>query len=259
MSESILYRVERGVSIVSLNRPEIHNALDDESSQLLGETIDRALTDPESRVVLLRGEGKSFCSGRDTRVLGKRNTGLSHFEHLTRSQARKFRLMDSRKPTIAALRGHAVGGGFEMALHCDMRVASNDARLSLPEIRHGLLVDGGGSSITAVLAGPSRAKYLLMSGKPIGADQALAWGLVDFVTTPEDLDATALDIAADLAAQPPVHLAAAKYLVDGVHGERIRRVMNDELMVQNGIYLTADYAEAKAARAEKRPPRFTGR
>ncbi|MBV9840903.1 MAG: enoyl-CoA hydratase/isomerase family protein [Sphingomonadaceae bacterium] len=259
MSGTVRYRVERGVSIVSLNRPERHNALDDESSALLWETIDRAIADEESRVVMLRGEGKSFCSGRDTQQLGKRLTGLSDFEHLTRGQARKLRLIESWKPVIAAVRGHAVGGGFELALQCDMRVAADDVRFSLPEIHYGILTDGGGSTITAALAGASRAKYLLMSGEPIGAELALAWGLVDFVTTPAALDVYALDLASKLAAKPPVHLAAAKYLVDGVHGERVKRGLRDELMVQTALFRTDDYQEARAARREKRAPNYTGR
>jgi len=261
MSETPLvrYEVADGVSIVSLNRPERHNALNDEAAAAMWEAIDRGLADPESRVLLLRGEGKSFCSGRDTQALGVRATGLSDFQHLTRSQARKFRLLESRKPAIAAVRGYALGGGFELALQCDIRIAATDARLSLPEINYGILTDGGGSSIVASLAGPSRAKYLLMSGEPIGAQQALDWGLVDFVTTPEELDAYALALAKKLAGKPPVHLAAAKYLVDGVFGERVRRGLHDELMVQTALFKTEDYQEARAARREKREPNYNGR
>ncbi|MBV9509627.1 MAG: enoyl-CoA hydratase/isomerase family protein [Caulobacteraceae bacterium] len=257
--DPVLYEVVDRVSVISLNRPERHNALDDAAAAALWEAIDRGLAEPESRVLLLRGEGKSFCSGRDTTVLGKRLTGLSDFEHLTRSQQRKFRLLDSPKPVVAALRGHAVGGGFELALQADIRIASTDTRMSLPEINYGILTDGGGSSITASLAGPSRAKYLLMSGEAIGAQQALDWGLVDFIASPEELDDAALGLARKLAAKPPVHLAAAKYLVEGVLGERVRRGLRDELMVQTGLFKTDDYQEARAARRERRDPDYKGR
>jgi len=255
----ILYELVDGVSVISLNRPERHNALDDEAAAAMWEAIERGLGDPGGRVLLLRGEGKSFCSGRDTSVLGHRATGLSDFEHLTRSQQRKIRLLDSQKPVVAAVRGHAVGGGFELALQADIRVAATDARMSLPEINYGILTDGAGAAIVATLAGASRAKYLLMSGKPIGAQLALDWGLVDFLVAPEELDDFALGLAKDLAAKPPVHLAAAKYLVDGVSGDRVRRGLRDELMVQTALFKTEDYQEARAARRENRQPKYVGR
>jgi enoyl-CoA hydratase/carnithine racemase len=166
--------------------------------------------------------------------------------------------MDSQKPVVAAVRGYAIGGGCELALQCDIRVASETVQLSLPEIDHGIITDGGGSVITAALAGASRAKYLLMTGERIDAAQALAWGLVDFVVPDTELDERALAIARKIAAKPPIHIAVAKQLIDGLDGERIRRGLREELLAISMLYKTEDRQEARAARAEKRTPQFKG-
>lgn len=255
---SILYHVEAGVGIITFNRPDRHNGMDDAMAAAFGEAVDAALADNAVRAILLRGAGRSFCAGRDTKALGVRPAGVSDFTHVRNSQARKLRLLDSVKPTIAAVRGHAIGGGFELALLCDIRVASTTARLSLPEIDHGIITDGGGSVITASLIGASRAKFLLMTGEPIDARRALEWGLVDFVTEDDQLDGEALELAKKIAARPPIHLAMAKQLIDGLLGDSIRRGIREELIAITALYKTEDRQEAKTARSEKRSPNFKG-
>jgi enoyl-CoA hydratase/carnithine racemase len=258
MSETILTRIESYVAIVTLNRPHRHNAMDDAMSAALGDVVTSLQADPDVRVILLRGEGPSFCTGRDTASLGVRHEGVSDFAHVSNSQKRKFQILDSQKPFVAAVRGFAIGGGCELALQCDIRIASETARFSLPEIDHGIITDGGGSVITAAIAGPSRAKYMLMTGEKIDAQQALQWGLVDFVVPDDALDTKAFDIAAKIAARPPIHVAIAKQLIDGVHGDQIRRGLREELVAITALYKTADRQEARAARAEKRTPSYKG-
>lgn len=258
MTDTIQSRTEQGVAIITFNRPHRHNAMDDAMSAAFGEALTAAQADDAVRSIMLRGEGPSFCTGRDTAALGKRAPGVSDFAHVSRSQKRKFQLMDSQKPVVAAVRGYAIGGGCELALQCDIRVASETAQLSLPEIDHGIITDGGGSVITAALAGASRAKYLLMTGERIDAAQALAWGLVDFVVPDTELDERALAIARKIAAKPPIHIAVAKQLIDGLDGERIRCGLREELLAISMLYKTEDRQEARAARAEKRTPQFKG-
>ncbi|HVW43695.1 MAG TPA: enoyl-CoA hydratase/isomerase family protein [Amycolatopsis sp.] len=255
----VLYEVVDGVAVISFNRPHRHNAMTDESSALFHEHLMRARDDRDVRVILVRGEGPSFCSGRDTASLGVRATGLSDFEHLSRSLQRKLSLRDIQKPVIAAVHGHAVGGGFEIALSCDIRVVATDARLSLPEINWGIMTDSGGSVVTTALAGPGRAKYLLMTGEAISGRQAHEWGLADFVTSPEELDEVARGLAHTIAARPPINVAFAKQLVDAVHGEVVRQGLRNELVALTAIYQTDDYREARAARREGRVPRFHSR
>jgi len=256
---SVLYAVQDAVATISFNRPHRHNALDNAATALFAELLANARDDRDVRVIILRGEGPSFCSGRDTASLGQRAEGVSHFDHLSDSLRRKLTFLDIQKPIIAAIQGYAIGGGFETALKCDIRVAAENAKLSLPEIEWGIMTDSGGSVITAELAGPSRAKYLLMTGETIGARQALDWGLVDFVTIPAELDALALSIARKIAAQPPINVALAKQLVDGLNGDAIRRGIRNEMVALTALYGTEDYREARAARRENRRPEYKGR
>ncbi|MAJ60283.1 MAG: hypothetical protein CBC48_09900 [bacterium TMED88] len=252
-------RLEEGVGIVSLNRPDKHNALNDEMSAELRQAFEWAFDTPEVRCVLLRGEGRSFCSGRDTTVLGHRAGDESDFAFVRRAQDGRLSMLDAPKPIVAAMRGHVIGGGLEMALAADMRVAADDVRLRLPEIRYGILPDTGGTQFLTALIGPSKTKYLVMSGQAVEAEQALQWGIVDWVVAPEALDEEALRIAKQLASGPPLAIAMAKQLIDQFHGESVRRGIREELLAQSALFKTEDYQEARSALREKRSPRYKGK
>lgn len=259
MAQLVLRENKSGVAIITLNRPERHNAIDDEMGDALRDALDAALGDDDARVLVLRGEGKSFCSGRDTTVLGHRARDESDFHFVRRAQDGRLKLMDSPKPVVAALKGGVIGGGCEMALSADIRVSSADLKMRLPEINYGLLPDTGGTQILTALIGPSRAKYMAMSGEAIDAETALAWGAVDFVVAPEELDARAFAIAQSLAEKPPIALAMAKQLVDQMHGPAIRLGIRQELLAQTALFKTEDYTEARAAVREKRKPKYKGK
>jgi enoyl-CoA hydratase len=259
MSDGVLYEIEGHVGIITLNRPERHNAIDDATSELYQQVLDQALGDDMVRVVLLRGAGKSFCSGRDTAVLGHRARDESDYHFVLRAQQGRLKVLDSPKPFVAAIRGAAIGGGAEMALACDIRVASSDLVLALPEINYGLLPDTGGTQYLANLIGRSRAKYMVMTGSRIDADTALAWGAVDFVVAPDAVDEKALEIAQTVATKPPLALAMAKTMIDhGVAGA-VRSGIAQELLAQTALFRTEDYTEARAALREKRPPTYKGK
>ena len=259
MSERVLHRLEDGVGVVSLNRPDKHNAMDDASGPALREALEWAYESPEVRAVLLRGEGPSFCSGRDTTQLGHRARDESDFAFVRRAQDGRLSMLDAPKPVVAALRGHVIGGGMELALAADMRVAASDVRLRLPEVRYGILPDTGGTQFLTTLIGPSKTKYLVMTGEAVDAEQALAWGIVDWVVAPDELDAKALAIAKQLAAGPPLAVSMAKQLVDQVFGETIRRGIREELLAQTTLFKSEDYQEARAALREDRAPRYRGK
>lgn len=259
MSELVVRESVDGVAIVTLNRPERHNAINDEMGEALRNAIDAALEDDAARVLLLRGEGKSFCSGRDTTVLGHRARDESDFHFVRRAQDGRLKLLDSPKPIVAALKGGVVGGGCEMALAADIRVSSTELRMRLPEINFGILPDTGGTQMLTALIGPSRTKYMAMSGEAIDAQTALDWGAVDFVVPPEELDAKALSIAKSLADKPPIALAMAKQLVDQMHGPAIRSGVRQELLAQTALFKSEDYAEARTAIREKRKPKYKGK
>jgi enoyl-CoA hydratase/carnithine racemase len=247
MSAAVLYDLRDGVGVLSFNRPERHNAVDDDMHEQWTTAVLDAIADPEVRCIVLRGEGRSFCSGRDTSQLGRRRAGDTDFRFIRRHQDVRLAMLDAPKPIIAAIRGHALGGGLETALAADMRIAATDAVLGFPEINYGLTVDTGGSPLATALAGPARAKWLLMSGERIDAAQALAWGLVDWVVEPDELDATALSRATRLAAAAPTAIALTKQLVDQAWASAFRAGIRQELVAQMALFAGEEHRQTKAA------------
>lgn len=259
MGDLVLRDLTEGVAVVSLNRPEKHNAFSDELVAAWRSAVAWAIEERDARCILLRGEGPSFSAGRDLTELGQRAHGESDFEFVRRAQDHKLRLAEAPKPVVAALKGYVLGGALETALWADIRIAADDVQMGLPEIRIGILPDTGGTQLLSVLVGPARAKYLIMTGERVGAAEALAWGLVNEVVSPERLDERAGEVARRLAAGPPLALALAKQLVDQMWTEQVRRGVRQELIAQTALFASEDHREAKAARREDRPPRFRGR
>lgn len=258
-SNTVLFKVDRGVGVVTFNRPEKHNAFNDEMSAAMGSIIELALSHVDVRCVLIRSNGASFSSGRDTTQLGQRPSGESDFEFVQRAQRTRMLILDSPKPTVVEMRGFALGGACELALSGDIRVADMSVQLAFPEVRYGIAVDTGGSALATALAGPSKAKYLMMTGERIDAATALAWNLVDFLVPPDELEARARAIAQRLADNAPLAVQMSKQLVDNVWAGSVRAAMRSELMAQTALFTSRDRAEVGAARAEGRPPEFTGR
>lgn len=259
MSDYVKYEVRDGVGIITLNRPEKMNAMNDEMSDALHELAEHAFDDPESRVILFRAEGKSFCAGRDTTQLGTRARDESDYHFVLRHQQRNLRAMDLPKPIVAAINGYAIGGGFELALSADIRIAADDAKMAIPEIKYGLLPDTGASQFLSALIGPSRTKLMMLTGRMIGADQAENWGMVDLVVPRDKLDEEAFTLAADMASRPPIALAMGKQLAGHLWNGRVREGIGMELLTQTALFQSEDYREARTALREKRQPVYRGR
>jgi enoyl-CoA hydratase/carnithine racemase len=240
--------VQDGVGILSFNKPERHNAFDDEGQAEMLEAFTWAQKSKDFTVVLMRGEGRSFSSGRDTSKLGVRQPGVQHHEFLKEATRNIHALLDMGKPMIAAVKGATIGGAAEMAMMCDFRVSSTDLRFSLPEAKHGVCVDQGGSALVSSLIGPARAKYLLMTGDMLDAKTAYEWGLVDFLVAPEELDAKALEIAVRIARNPQRAVSAAKSLVDDIWSDVIRAAMRRELTTQLVLFGSEEFAELREKR-----------
>jgi len=256
----VLVETKDRVRIITLNRPERHNAVHDEMSAALNRAFVEAAADDEVVSILLRGNGPSFCSGRDVSVLGHRAKGESDFAFVRRSQmGRQHNVWDIPKPIVAELKGAVLGGGCELALAADVRLAATDLKMGFPEINYGLVTDMGGSQMMTTLIGPSRAKYMVLSGERIDAETALAWGAVDFVVEPQALEARAFALARTLAGKPPIALAMGKQMVDQMHMGAMKAGMGQELLAQTALFLTEDYQEARAAHREKRTPVYKGR
>ncbi|MBP1685893.1 MAG: enoyl-CoA hydratase/isomerase family protein [Deltaproteobacteria bacterium] len=237
-----------GVGILSFNRPEVHNAMDDEAIAEIYDAFVWAKQNKDVRVVVLRGEGKSFHAGRDVRVMGVRKPGVSHYEFMKTGQRNIVTLLEMGKPTIAAMKGGTVGGGAEFALCCDIRVSSTELKFALPEVKFGLAVDQGGSALAVSLIGPSKTKWLLMTGETIGAQTALEWGVVDFLVAPEELDAKVMEIATKIAANPTRAVLAAKDLVDELWADGVRAAIRRELTTQLALFASEEFAELRAKR-----------
>jgi enoyl-CoA hydratase len=247
------------VALVTLDRPERLNAI----GALTLEQLDRALTDigedPALGVVVITGAGKAFCAGADIAELATLDGPRAFAEHLRHFTDVFGRLQELPKPSIAAIDGIALGGGFELALACDLRIGSRRARLGVPEVKLGLLPGAGGSQRLARMLPPGLAKQLLMTGEPLDGAAAHRLGLLNELVDDGEALPAALRLAATMSALPPLALAAAKALVDEGGplplGAGIARERDAVAMLST----TADAAEGINAFLAKRAPCFHGR
>jgi enoyl-CoA hydratase len=247
-----------GTAIVTVNRPEAMNALDLEHAESLREALAELAADDSARVVVLTGAGeKAFIAGADIKymqsldVLGARRWGeLGH--------ACGDLLETMPKPTIAAVNGFALGGGCELALACDLRLASSNARLGQPEIDLGVLPGWGGSVRLARTTTLGFAKALILTGRPVDAEEALAHGLVNAVYEPGELHEKTLELCRGLEAKSPVALAYAKEAVNLALQGPHRTNLDSEARLFAMLFASEDQKEGMAAFVEKRPPEFRG-
>jgi enoyl-CoA hydratase len=250
---------EGGIAIVTVDRPEAMNALDLEHLEALHARLAELASDESTRVVVLTGAGeKAFIAGADVRYM----QGLGVLE------ARRWgelghacgNLLETMpKPTIASINGYALGGGCELALACDLRLASSNARIGQPEIDLGVLPGWGGSVRLARTTTLGFAKALILTGRPVDARDALQHGLVNAVYEPEELRAKTLDLCHRLEAKSPVALAYAKEAVNLALQGPHRTNLEIEARLFAMLFATEDQKEGMAAFAEKRPPEFRGR
>jgi enoyl-CoA hydratase len=251
--------VDGSVAILTLDRPGRLNAIGSDTISLLQDALDAIEDNPELRVVVVTGEGRAFSAGADITELDRLHT--SHdFARFVRTLTDSFgRLARLPQPSIAAVDGLALGGGFELALACDLRIAGEGARFGVPEVRLGLLPGASGTQRLARLLPPSIAKQLLMTAEMLTADDALRWGLVNRVVPAGEALAASLELARSLAIGPPKALAAAKRLVDEGTEMPFDTAVGLEREVVAMLFATDDRQEGVAAFLEKRQPTFTGR
>ncbi len=251
-------QVERshGVVTITLDRPHRKNAVNEVMWNELGVTFRSIGARSEDRVVVITGAGGAFCSGADLSPGAAAVRGLAGMRHIGDVC---LALHNLPQPTIAKVNGIAAGAGLNMALGCDLVVASSDARFSEIFSRRGLSVDFGGSWVLPRLIGMQRAKELVLLADIIDAAEAERLGLVNKVVPPEALDDAVADWSRRLAAGPPIALAQSKRLLDNSFSVTLEQAVDDESRAQTINFVTADTAEAIAAFLEKRSPRFEGR
>jgi enoyl-CoA hydratase len=250
---------EGGAAIVTVDRPEAMNALDLEHAESLRATLGELAEDDSARVVVLTGAGeKAFIAGADIKYM----QGLGVLEARRWGQLGHDcgNLLETMpKPTIASINGYALGGGCELALACDLRLASSNAKIGQPEIDLGIIPGWGGSVRLARTTTLGFAKEMIFGGRPVDAQQALEHGLVNAVCEPGELREQTLELCRGLEAKSPLALAYAKEAVNVALQGPHRTNLETEARLFAMLFASEDQSEGMAAFAEKRPPEFTGR
>lgn len=258
MAGTVRLEVDGSIATITNDNPEKHNAFDDDmDAQLfgvLGELAGRA----DIRAVIWRGEGKSFSSGRDVGSIGTLKVPLSHHELMRRGHRGIQKLWEIDAPVIVACKGWVMGAAFQRALLCDIRVAAQGTRFRLPEVTYGVIPDTGGVGVLYEMCGHGVASDMVLTGRIMPADEALAHGVVSRVVPEGDLDTTVREIAEQIASSPAVTVKMAREVIKHLALPAIRSSMADEMIYQTFINKSDDIAEMRAARAEERDPRYTG-
>ncbi|WP_430332542.1 enoyl-CoA hydratase/isomerase family protein [Rhodococcus sp. ACT016] len=242
------------VATILLDRPDRRNALDLNGFRLLREAIHEVGSDPEIRVAVIKGAGGTFCSGADLQAV----RGAHPLDRMREINEAASALGECSKPLIAHVDGFAVGAGWNIALLCDVVVATPEARFAQIFAKRGLSIDFGGSWILPRVVGPHQAKRLTMLAETIDADEALRLGAVTWVVERERIDSFVADVAARLAAGPPVALAQSKQLLD----RGVTRTLGEALDAEASAVVVnfgTDATEAVSAFVDKREPVFEGR
>ena len=256
---TILHEAADGVVTITLNRPEVHNAMNEQMRQELTRCFGDLATSDAARVVVVTGAGeRAFSAGADIREFVEPQVPVRFRESRKRVDFRQA--MDRcPQPIIAAIRGYALGGGLELALACDIRLASEDAQLGLTEVNLAIIPGGGGTQRLPRLVGRGRALEMILTGARIDAREAWRIGLVERVVPAADVLAAARELARTLAEKAPVALRYAKEAV--VKG--LELPLADGLRLENDLATllrtTEDRVEGAKAFLEKRKPRFTGK
>lgn len=256
--ERIRLEIDGPIATITNNNPDKHNAFDDGMDLALFEILGELRQRPDVRVVIWQGEGKSFSSGRDVSSIGTNKQPVSHHELMRRGHRGIQQLWDIDAVFIVACKGWVMGGSFQRALMCDIRVAAEGTRFRLPELTHGVIPDTGGVGILYQMAGHGLVSDMVLTGRILTADEALSHGIVSRVVPADQLDSTVREMAEQIAKAPMVSVKMFRKVVAHLSQPEIRTSMEDELIYQTFVTQSADMAEMRAARAEDRAPNYTG-
>ncbi len=260
--QCLLYDVQDRIATLTLNRPDRLNALGDTLRDDLYDAVTRSAADPNVGVLVITGAGRGFCSGGDVKTMSEREQrgeAQSTSERFAPLRDRIIlALRDCPKPVIAAVNGAAAGAGMNLALACDMRIASSAAKFAQSFVKRGLHPDWGGTYFLPRIVGTAKACELIFTGDTIDAAEALKLGIVNAVVAPEALMAETGKLARRIAAGPPVAIRLAKRAIHHNQDVDLRAALEFETFAQNISKDTQDAKEGVRAFVEKRAPVFRG-
>ncbi len=256
---TLLVERANGIATLTLNRPEARNALDLVMRREMLGALDEVEGDPTSRVVILTGAGGHFCSGGDVKTMRQSHTAAEGRARVETLNKLVLRLVNFPLPTIAMVDGYAVGAGSNLALCCDLVVASDRAKFGELFCKIGLGVDGGGTWLLPRVVGMARAKELAFTGEIIDAAEAARIGLVNRVVPAAELQKITRALAEKIAAGPPLALRLDKQMLNRAASNDLAAALELEAFSQGLAIVSEDHKEGVAAFFGKRPPKFTGR
>lgn len=261
MSETdpILLDVRDGIATITNNRPEKHNAANDEMDTALWAAIAEVKANPDVRCVVWNANGKSWSSGRDTTQLGIRTEDIDNLSFIERGQSGCMTLFDLNVPVICAHKGWVIGGSFERSLVADIRICTPTTRYMLPEVKHGVLTDTGGMARLFQMVGHGLTMDLILTGRVLEAEEALQHGIVSRIVEEDELEDAAREMAKGIAAAPAFTVKMARRNMHLIADAMVRQSIREEATTQTMVFASEDYAEMKAAREAKRTPKYRGR
>nr|PZN88222.1 MAG: enoyl-CoA hydratase [Pseudomonadota bacterium] len=256
MSVVLAEQPAAGVLLLRINRPEARNALNMEVRKALVDELESAAANPEIRAAIITGNEKAFAAGADIREM----RDLGPIEAMQRGAHKLWdRIAAFPKPLIAAVNGYALGGGCELALHCDIIIAGESAKFGQPEVKVGILPGGSGTQRLVRAVGKYKAMLLILTGEMIGAREASEMGLVSRVVSDDQVVSHAIEMAAGIAKLAPLAVELAKEVVLAGQDASLASGLSLERKALWLAFATEDKREGMSAFLEKRPPNFKGK
>ncbi len=254
-----LYEKSEGIATITINRPQALNALNEETLREISSRIADARQDENIKVIVFTGAGdRAFCAGADLNMM----KGKSAYEgmHLSQSgQKLTLEIEELEKPVIAALNGYTLGGGLELAMACDLRMASDNAQLGQPEVNVGLIPGWGGTQRLPRLVGKGKAKEMIFTGGRVDAKTAEQLGLVNKVVPLDQLKSAVKELASEIMNKPPIAIELSKQLINKSTEIDLRVGLMNEAEAFGVLASTEDFREGVGAFLEKRKPHYKGK
>jgi len=259
MNDTVTTHIDGAVAWITLNRPDAMNAINNDVRVALPNAIDTADANPDVRAIVLRGSGpRAFCVGADIKEFAAVDAPAMYRQE--RVHHHWIAAFDrATKPLIAAIHGYCLGGGLEIALACDIRIAATDATFGLPETGHGIIPAAGGTQRITRVLGMGVALDMVLTGQRVDARHALSLGLVSRLAEPDALEELSRGLAQGIAERPPLAIQFAKEAIKTSTDTHLAAGMRHEIDLFTHLINTEDRQEAAQAFREKRPPAFKGK